>query len=83
MRPTDLLRWLVQQPFRPFRLLVTTGLAYEVRHPELVLVGRSTVTLEFPGSQFPIPAANRVIVLALIHIVQLELLETHPSPSAN
>lgn len=83
MRPLDLLQRLWRRPFQPFRLLVTIGVAYEIRHPELLLVGRSTVTLAFAGSKYPFPAARREVEMALIPIVQLETIEPAVSPSAN
>src|SRR5438270_12740690 len=46
MRAHDLLRWLRRRPFRPFRLLITTGRAYDVLRPDLMLVGHATITLE-------------------------------------
>jgi len=83
MRPDDLLRRLRQMPFRPLRLLLTTGVVHEIRHTELALAGRSTLTLEFPGMEFPIPVATRLLVIALLHIVQIEIIEPVASPSTN
>jgi hypothetical protein len=40
MRTEDLLRLLRARPFRPFRLLTTNNLVYEIRHPELVAMAR-------------------------------------------
>jgi hypothetical protein len=83
MRPDDLLQVLRQQPFRPIRIHVTTGIVHEVRHSELALVGRSTVTLEFPPLNSPIPLGQRKIIIALVHIVQIEIVEAPPSPTNN
>jgi hypothetical protein len=54
-----------------------------VRHSELALVGRSTVTIEFPVSSSPIPLAQRKVIIALVHIVQIEIVEPPPSPTNN
>ncbi len=40
MRPADLLAWLRQAPFVPFRLCLNSGRTYEIRHPEMLRVGR-------------------------------------------
>ncbi|MBW3541789.1 MAG: hypothetical protein KY476_16095 [Planctomycetes bacterium] len=31
------------EPFRPFRINMTSGKSYEIRHPEMIAVGRTTV----------------------------------------
>jgi hypothetical protein len=31
------------EPFQPFRIKMASGQAYEIRHPEMILVGRSSV----------------------------------------
>jgi len=42
MRPDDLQHLLNAVPFAPFRVVMHGGKVYEVRHPELVHVGRSS-----------------------------------------
>jgi hypothetical protein len=81
MRPQDLLQLLRTTPFVPFRLYLSTGIVHDIRHPELAIVGRSTLTIEFPGSKFPFPVAARKVGVALLHIVQYELLP--PAPHGN
>jgi hypothetical protein len=83
MRPDDLLQRLRQLPFRPLRLLLTTGVVHEIRYAELAMVGRSTLTLEFPGAEFPVPVATRVLVIALVHLVQIEMIEPMAPRSTN
>jgi hypothetical protein len=43
MRPDDLLEWIHAVPFQPFRIYLNSGRTYEIRHPEMLRVGRSTV----------------------------------------
>jgi hypothetical protein len=31
------------EPFRPFRIKMASGQTYEIRHPEIILVGRNSV----------------------------------------
>ena len=45
MRPDTLMSYLKTQPFRPFRMVLNSGKTYDVRHPELVKVGRDFVVV--------------------------------------
>jgi hypothetical protein len=31
------------EPFRPFRIKMASGQAFDIRHPEMILVGRASV----------------------------------------
>jgi hypothetical protein len=39
------LDFIIAEPFRPFRVQLATGEAFEVRHPELVYVGVTNATI--------------------------------------
>src|SRR5262245_11335730 len=55
MTPAELLPLLQRRPFVPFQLLLSTGATYDIRHPELVMVGRGTVIVGIPiNPQTPI-----------------------------
>lgn len=43
MRPDDIRDFLQKKPFQPFKVTLTDGRTYEVRHPELAMVARSAV----------------------------------------
>jgi hypothetical protein len=43
--PHELLSYLRAKPFRPFRIHMASGETFEVRHPEMVRVGRNSVML--------------------------------------
>ncbi len=75
MRPEEFLRLLRQGPFLPFRLHLSTGMTFEVRHPELAALERTTVRLSLPAVQQPKPVAERDVVVSLLHIVWIEFLE--------
>jgi hypothetical protein len=83
MRPDDLRRLLQRRPFRPFRLYVLESTVYEIRHLEQVLVGRSTITIELPDPDLPIPLGERSVIVALLHITKLELIPPTIIPSTN
>ncbi len=40
MSSREILAYVKAQPFRPFRVLMSSGRAYEIRHPEMIRVGR-------------------------------------------
>ncbi len=55
MRSEDIRDLLKSKPFRPFRFTLTDGTSYDVRHPELVNVGRATIFLGIPRVEEPEP----------------------------
>ncbi len=68
MRPDDVLKWIKAQPFQPFVLELTTGQRLEVRHPELLFVGRSACHLVRLKDGLYDDFAD----IALVHIVKIE-----------
>lgn len=83
MRSDDLLRLLRQQPFQPLRIYLSSGITHEIHHPELALVGRSTLQLEMIAPGAAVALVAPVFIVSLVHIVQVELLRPPTSPSAN
>jgi hypothetical protein len=45
MTRSDLVAYVRQKPFRPFRLVLSAGAAYEVPHSDLIMVGRDAVVI--------------------------------------
>lgn len=41
--PKDILNYLHTQPFRPFVIRMAGGRMYEIRHPEMVRVGKNSL----------------------------------------
>jgi hypothetical protein len=75
MRPTDLLAWLRQVPFVSFRLCLNSGRTYEIRHPEMLRVGRSSVNFSsFVGA--PEDPYERMEMISLVLIERIEPIET-------
>jgi hypothetical protein len=73
---------LRQQPFRPVRIVVSEGLRYDIQHPDLVFVGRRDLMIGFPDPATP-TIYDRVVRVALVHVVALEDLPAAGPPSAN
>jgi hypothetical protein len=74
MRPEDLLQIVRKQPFQPFRIHLSNGDILQVRHPELVQVGRSTALIFHPAHDQPPGVFERYDTIALVHINRIELI---------
>lgn len=72
MRPDDILSLLRMQPFEPFRLYLSDGTSYDVQHPELAMVGRSTVLVGVQSQSTDQPLFDRYVNCALVHITRTE-----------
>jgi hypothetical protein len=71
MPPEDLQKRLRARPFQPLRLHLSDGAAYEIQHPELVLLGRRSLVLGLAND----PAQtlyDRTVDIDLLHIVRME-----------
>lgn len=78
MAPDELAGALRRRPFVPFRLTLTEGSTYEVRHPESCMAGRrsAVIGLTAPGATDLL--FDRSVTVDLLHIVKLEPLEPAP-----
>ena len=74
MRPNDLLELIRKQPFAPFRIHVTDGTTYDVRHPYQIIVLLSRAVLAAGGDDV-IP--DRLEHVALVHIARIEELTAY------
>lgn len=72
MRSEDIQELVRRKPFRPFRITLTDGQAYDVRHPELAMVGRSTVAIGLPANGKDETIYDRLVTVDLLHIMQTE-----------
>jgi hypothetical protein len=76
MTRVDLLRRVRQRPFSPFRLVLTEGTGYDVRHPEQIMVARDSAVLGVPGEPDQ-DFFETTVLVDLLHVVRLE-----PLPAA-
>ena len=60
---------LAQRPFRPFRLVMSSGQAYEVRHPEMALLTRSDLLV---GVGEEDGVASEFRICSLLHVATVE-----------
>jgi hypothetical protein len=66
MSPAEIQRLLNTRAFIPFRI-VTSARTYEVRHPELVMVGLATVIVGVPDAGHPGVYSDIVSMRHIIH----------------
>ncbi len=66
----DLLR---DQPFRPFRLVMSSGEKYGVKHPEMAMLTRTDILVGLDETRDGIPA--RFKICSLLHVTAVEPLE--------
>jgi hypothetical protein len=74
MRRDELREYLMREPFQPFRLLLSCGVFFDIRKPEMVEVTRSTLTIGMDVES----DKQRFVVISLVHIVWLEVLVPVP-----
>ena len=82
MSAEELRDTLRHQPFEPFRLVMTDGTGYEIRHPDLLWVGRHTTMVGLTGQPGQ-SLYERSIKVDLLHVMRLEPLEVRPPASGN
>ncbi len=80
MPPEEIRTYVRAIPFVPFRLHLSDGRVFEVRHPDnLLLTTRAAVVGVYSGAgegAFP----ERTEVLALIHVVSIEAIGQTAQP---
>jgi hypothetical protein len=75
MAPEDLLTWVRTQPFQPFRICLNSGRAYDIRHPEMLRVGQTSMNVfSFAGE--PSDPYERMEMVSLLLVERVEPLKT-------
>ena len=57
---------LAARPFKPFRLVMSSGQSYEVRHPEMAWLTRTSILVGIDG----VPAEFKIC--SLLHVTAVE-----------
>jgi hypothetical protein len=78
MAPEELASALRRRPFVPFRLTLTEGSTFEVRHPELCMAGRRSAVIGLTTANDPDLLFERSVTVDLLHVVKLEPMEVSP-----
>ena len=69
MNADTIREWLNRQPFEPFEVRLSNGEHYQVRHPELLAIGKNRIIIVDPST-------DRVVHVALVHVDSIEALQT-------
>ena len=68
MNADTIREWLTRRPFEPFELRLSNGEKYQVRHPEVVAVGKNRMAIVDPNT-------DRIVHVALVHVNSIEALQ--------
>ncbi len=72
VQPEELLQRLQQRPFDPFSVDLADGRAFEVRYPDMHIVGTTFLMLGIPEADQPDPFADRFEMIDLWQIRGIE-----------
>lgn len=61
---------LGQQPFKPFRLVMSSGQTYDVRHPEMAMLTRTSILVGIDLTEDGVPAEFKIC--SLLHVTAVE-----------
>jgi len=75
MTSKEVLNHVAAEPFRPFRIHTASGRSFEVKYPEVVMVGKTTLTLSVPLSDDIPDAQGMWYKLSLMMIESIEPLD--------
>ena len=68
---------LAQRPFRPFRLVMSSGQTYEVRHPEMAMLTRADILVGIDEADDGVLAEFKIC--SLLHVTAVEPLASSAS----
>lgn len=61
---------LTQRPFKPFRLIMSSGEQYEVRHPEMAMLTRTDLLVGIDEPDDGVPGNFRICSLLQIATIE-------------
>jgi hypothetical protein len=70
---------MAHRPFKPFRLVMSSGQTYEVRHPEMAMLTRTDILVGVGEVDEGVPAEFRIC--SLLHVTSVEPVSTAASGS--
>ncbi len=79
MRAVDIRAHLRKQPFEPFRVFMSDGATYDVRHPELAAISRTELHIGLDNRDDELP--HRFAYCDPVHVVRIEPINGHDGGS--
>jgi len=68
MNSDTIREWLNRRPFEPFEVRLSNGESYQVRHPEVVAIGKNRIAIAELET-------DRIVHVALIHVNSVSALQ--------
>jgi hypothetical protein len=68
MNADTIREWLNRRPFEPFEVRLSNGEHHQVRHPEVVAIGKNRIAIADPET-------DRIVHVALIHVNSVAALQ--------
>ena len=68
---------MTNRPFKPFRIVMSSGQAYEVRHPEMALLTKTNILVGINETRDGVPAEFKIC--SLLHVTAVEPLNVAPA----
>ena len=68
MNPDSIREWLQRAPFKPFLMKHSNGNTYEIRHPEMIVLGKREAVVYAPDD-------DSFSFVALMHVNDLQPLQ--------
>ncbi len=78
MRQQEVRDALRREPFQAFRVHLSNGQVYDVRHPELAALTRHSLFVVLPPTEDAEP--DRMIQCDLVHVVAMEPIDGQARP---
>jgi hypothetical protein len=69
---------LKQSPFKPFRLVMSNGQTYDVRHPEMTFLSKTSIYVGVDEADDGIPAEFRIC--SFLHVTAVEPVSAVEAP---
>jgi hypothetical protein len=70
---------LTKRPFQPFKLVMSGGQSYDVRHPEMAWLTRTDIYVGIGETDEGVPAKARIC--SLLHVTAVEPIDSAASGS--
>lgn len=71
---------LGRRPFKPFRLVMSSGQAHDVRHPEMAMLTRTDLLVGVDVEDDGVPAEFKIC--SLLHVTAIEPLSMPPTEAS-
>jgi hypothetical protein len=68
---------LAARPFKPFRLVMSSGQTYEVRHPKMAWLTRTSILVGIDDADDGVPAEFKIC--SLLHVTAVEPFASTPA----